>query len=150
MNTIGQLNAVIYRNMQILIGNKLTDLKLRSGQYDFFLVIYLQEGITQKELSEHLRIGKSTTAKAVKYLVQNGYVVKEKDEKDGRVEHLYLSEMGRKQAPAVEQIFEESVGVAAKGLSDSELEQLSYLMNKVMDNLVSENKLMAEGEKRRE
>lgn len=145
MHKIGQLNAAIYRNMQIFLGNKLSGLEIKNGQYDFFLVISLNEGISQKQLSEHLHIGKSTTAKAVKNLVSKGYVTKQKDEKDGRVDHLFLTDKGRKEAPFVEAIFEENQRVAARGLTETERDQLLFLMNKVLNNFVANNESYAGG-----
>lgn len=145
MHKIGQLNAAIYRNMQIFLGNKLAGLDIKNGQYDFFLVISLNEGISQKQLSEHLHIGKSTTAKAVKNLVSKGYVTKLKDEKDGRVDHLFLTDKGRKETPFVEAIFEENQRVAARGLTETERGQLLFLMNKVLNNFVANNESYAGG-----
>ena len=146
MHRIGQLNAAIYRNMQIFLGNKLSALDIKNGQYDFFLVISLNEGISQKQLSEHLHIGKSTTAKAVKNLVSKGYVRKQKDEKDGRIDHLFLTDKGRKEAPFVEAIFIENQSVAESGLSETESAQLMVLMNKVLNNFVAINALHSEGD----
>lgn len=145
MHKIGQLNAAIYRNMQIFLGNKLSGLDIKNGQYDFFLVISLNEGISQKQLSKHLHIGKSTTAKAVKNLVSKGYVTKQKDKKDGRVDHLFLTDRGRKEAPFVEAIFEENQRVAARGLTEAERGQLLFLMNKVLNNFVANNESYAGG-----
>lgn len=143
MNKIGQINAAVYRNMQIFLSNKLSGLDMKNGQYDFFFVISLSEGISQKQLSEHLLISKSTTAKAVKHLVSKGYIRKEKDEKDGRVDHLFLTDKGRKEVPLVEAIFAENQRVAEMGLSESESNQLVFLMSKVLNNFVNSNKLYA-------
>ena len=142
--TVGQLNAAIYRNIQMLLSSKLSDLDIKNGQYDFFFVISLNEGLSQKELSEHLHISKSTTAKAVKNLVSKGYVIKQKDEIDGRVEHLFLTDTGRKKAPVVEAIFREIIDISGKGLSQTEIQQLLKLMQKVLGNVLSENKFLSE------
>ena len=90
-----------------------------------------------------LAISKSTTAKAVKNLVGKGYVKKEKDKNDNRVEHLYLTELGQTVSPIVAEIFEENLSLAVKGLSEIELEQLIFLMSKVLNNLLSENALLS-------
>lgn len=139
MNTIGQLNASIYRNMQILINKNLSDMDIKTGQYDFFLVISENEGLSQKELSEHLHIGKATTAKAVKHLIDKGYVYKEKDAVDGRLDHLYLTDLGKSKSPQVKEIFLKNLSVAAKYLNDKEKKQLLQLMNKVLNGLIEEN-----------
>lgn len=54
MESIGKLNATIYRSLQSILNFKLEDMPIQSGQHDFFYVISKNEGITQKELSEHL------------------------------------------------------------------------------------------------
>lgn len=142
--TIGQINAAIYRNIQMLLSSKLSDLDIKNGQYDFFLVISLNEGLSQKELSEHLHISKSTTAKAVKNLVSKGYVRKLKDELDNRIDHLFLTDKGLEKAPAVQGIFNEILDVCGSGLSQDENELLVNLMNKVLEGVLVENKMAAE------
>jgi DNA-binding MarR family transcriptional regulator len=138
MESIGKLNAAIYRNMDSIVNSKLKDLPIRSGQQDFFYVVSINEGITQKELSEHLYIGKSTTAKAIKNLVDSGYIRKEKDEKDKRSDRLYLTEKGREISPRIQQGFIEVVNVAMKDLSDEEIETSIILLNKILNNVHKE------------
>ena len=138
MITLGRMNTAIYRNMQAQISGRLAGLDINSGQYDFFLVISRKEGISQKQLSEYLYIGKSTTAKAVKQLVARGYVEKQRDTQDRRVEHLYLTQRGRDVAPLVQEMFQENLDVAARGLSQREHQQLLELMERVLANLVAE------------
>ena len=136
---IGKLNAAIYRNLQSILNSKLKDISIRSGQYDFFYVISLQEGITQKELSEWLYIGKSTTAKVVKNLVDHGYIRKEKDAADKRYERLYLTEKGRQITPLIHETFLETVELTTRQLSEQEVQQTVSLLKKILAN-VSEEK----------
>jgi len=143
---VGQVNAAIYRNIQILLSSTLNDLDIKNGQYDFCLVISLREGLSQKELSEHLHISKSTTAKAVKNLTEKGYVIRKKDKEDGRLEHLYLTEKGREISPFVQSIFQKIIEVSTRELSQTEITQLLTLMQKVLNNIISENMLLSEKE----
>lgn len=139
MDNIGKLNAAIYRNIQSILNSKLKDISIQSGQHDFFYVISKNEGITQKDLSQHLHIGKSTTAKAVKQLIHHGYIKKEKDEKDRRFERLYLTEKGREIAPRIRDTFTELVSITTRNLSEQETDQAIALLNKILKN-VSEEK----------
>lgn len=125
------------------LSNKLSDLDIKNGQYDFFLVISRNEGISQKQLSEYLHIGKATTAKAVKNLVGKGYVNKQKDEIDGRMDHLFLTDIGRKEALVVQKIFKEIIDIGSRGLSDFKIEQLLSLMQKVLENVMAEITLLS-------
>ncbi|WP_333646707.1 MarR family winged helix-turn-helix transcriptional regulator [Lacrimispora sp.] len=139
MDNIGKLNAAIYRNIQSILNSKLKDISIQSGQHDFFYVISKNEGITQKDLSQHLHIGKSTTAKAVKQLIHHGYIKKEKDEKDRRFERLYLTKKGQEIAPRIRNTFTELVSITTRNLSEQETDQAIALLNKILEN-VSEEK----------
>lgn len=138
---IGHKTAAIYRNMQHLLSDRLSSMEIKNGQYDFFYAISLAEGISQKELSNHLHIGKSTTAKAVKNLINIGYITKRKDDKDGRIDHLFLTTLGRQRAPMVERIFQDNIEVAVKGLTKAEIECVMEVMGRILNNLVEENGL---------
>ena len=138
MENISKLNAAIYRNAQSIINSKLIDLKIKSGQHDFLYVISKNEGISQKELSEFLYVGKSTTAKAVKNLVENDYVKKVQDENDNRIYRLYLTETGKKILPKVESVFLELVAIFSKNLSKSEEEQTIIVLKRILSTISEE------------
>lgn len=135
MATIGKYNAAIYRNIQCILKDRLTDLEIGSGQYDFLYVISKVEGITSKELSERLYVGKSTTAKAVKHLVTHGYIRKEKDRNDRRCDRLFLTDKGIEIAPRIQATFRELVDLTSKGLTDEEVHMTIDMLKRVLDNL---------------
>jgi DNA-binding MarR family transcriptional regulator len=138
MENIGKLNAAIYRNIQSILNGKLEGISIQSGQYDFFYVISLNEGITQKELCEWLYIGKSTTAKVVKNLVSHGYIIKEKDQTDKRFDRLYLTEKGKEIAGRIQETFVDIVEITTKDLTEQEIEQTMGLLKKILKNVAEE------------
>lgn len=138
MEPIGKLNAAIYRNLQSIINYRLGDIPILSGQSDFFFVISQNEGISQKQLSAHMLVNKSTTAKAVQNLIKKDLIVKHKDENDGRLDHLYLTSYGREIAPQIKAIFAENVAVCMQGLSAEEKQCLKNILHKVLNNLIEE------------
>ncbi|SHK39805.1 DNA-binding transcriptional regulator, MarR family [Anaerocolumna jejuensis DSM 15929] len=140
---IGKLNAAIYRNMQSIFNYKLKDVSIRSGQHDFFLVISLNEGISQKKLSEILYVGKSTTAKVVKNLMSNDYIYKEKDIHDKRLEHLYLTEKGKQISALINDTFQEGVAIATKGISGQDVEQTLAVLKRILTNLAEEKEKLS-------
>ncbi|WP_042277437.1 MarR family winged helix-turn-helix transcriptional regulator [[Clostridium] dakarense] len=142
MKNISKFNAAIYRNGQSIMNYKLRDLDIKSGQQDFFYVISKNEGISQKELSEYLYVGKSTTAKAVKSLVKNNYVKVERDENDKRIHRLYLTQKGRETIPKIESVFLELTDIFTKDLSEYEKDQTLIVLKKILNTLYEEkNKL---------
>ncbi len=138
MDNIGKLNAAIYRNLQSILSLKLQGIPIRSGQHDFLYVISQNEGITQKELSERLFVDKSTTAKAVKNLISQGYVVKETLLADKRFVQLYLTEQGKQIIPHIQKTFLELIEISTRNLSKEEADQAVSLLKIILDGLVEE------------
>ncbi|MBN7773490.1 MarR family winged helix-turn-helix transcriptional regulator [Clostridium aminobutyricum] len=140
--SIGKYIAAIHRNVQSIMNYKLEQIDINNGQYDFFFVISNHEGLSQKELSERLHIGKSTTAKAVKNLVNSGYITREQDEYDRRYYRLYLTEKGKQIVPIVRSTFLELIEIYSKDLSPKEYEETINVLKRILNNVSNEkNKL---------
>lgn len=114
------------------------DTDLRYGTLDFLYVIIRNEGLSQKKLSEHLRIGKATTAKAVKTLVDLDYVTRSKSLKDKRVNELYLTKNGIQISNRVVQVFEKLKMIYIKGFKETEYKEMENSLNKVLNNILME------------
>ncbi len=138
MESIGRYSAAIYRLSQSIFNNKLKKLEISSGQYDFFLVIAQNEGISQKELGDRLYVEKSTTAKAVQYLKAKGYICKNRVEKDKRYSSLYLTEKGKEVSAEVESVFSEILGIFSKDIPESVIKETIQVLKKVINNLHEE------------
>jgi DNA-binding MarR family transcriptional regulator len=138
LESIGRYSAAVYRLSQSIFSNKLKHLEIGSGQYDIFLVISRNEGLSQKEIGDKLYIEKSTTAKAVKYLLAKGYIYNKQIENDKRYSSLYLTEKGREASAAVDAVFREILGVFSEGIPDPMLEQTITVLKKVISNLQAE------------
>lgn len=134
-DSFGKYIAAINRSAQSLLNKKLEGFDIGSGQHDFLYVISNNEGISQKELSDSLKIGKATTAKAVKNLMKSGYINREKDIKDKRFYKLYLTEKGRAIKPLVNSTFQELIEVYSKGFTVEERIQVLKVLEKILDNV---------------
>ncbi|KAF5028349.1 MarR family protein [anaerobic digester metagenome] len=141
MDSIGRYSAAIYRLTQSIFNNRLKELEIGSGQYDFFLVIARNEGINQKDLGDSLYVEKSTAAKAVKVLVDKGYVEKKRNQKDKRYYSLYLTDKGRKASADVDAVFSEILSIFSKNISDSTIDEAISVLKKVIINLQEEKSI---------
>lgn len=133
--SLGKYIAGIYRNSQCIINKKLEDYDIGSGQHDFLYILCNNQGISQKELSEKLHIGKATTAKAVKQLEKSGYVKREKDHEDKRFYKLYLTEKGNAIAPLINATYREMRELYAEGFSVEEYIYVLNALQKILGNL---------------
>lgn len=85
-----------------------------------------------------LFIEKSTTAKAVKFLLSKDYIYNKQIDNDKRYSSLYLTEKGREAAVVVEAVFSEILDVFSENIPDSMMEQSILVMKKVISNLQAE------------
>jgi DNA-binding MarR family transcriptional regulator len=131
----GHYLSAIYRHLQMLIAAELAPFRIGSGQYIFLLMITANEGISQKELSEELLIDKTTTAKAVKKLEAEGYVIREVDPADNRYYKIYLTESGKIMIPKVQDVLKKVMNISLNGISDNEHQLLTGLLKKMLLSL---------------
>lgn len=140
--SFGKYISAIDRGSQSLINKKLEGINIGCGQHGFLYVISKNEGISQKELSEKLKIGKATTAKAIKNLMKRGYIKREKDENDKRFYKLYLTELGKEASPLVSSIFQELTGIYSDGFTEEENAEVLKILKKILDNVYNATKDM--------
>ncbi len=86
---LGKWISILYRYSMIYANEFLKEFGMSGGQLPFFMNIIEHPGITQEELSGLIKIDKSTTARAIKNLLKNGFVTKEIDKNDRRSYKLY-------------------------------------------------------------
>ena len=131
----GPYISAIYRHMQVLISAELAPFRIGSGQYIFLMAIASRQPITQKELSQKLLIDKTTTAKAIMKLEEEGYVRREADPADNRYHLLYLTESGREAVPHVQEALARVKNKTRKGIADDEYDLFVSLLKIVLRNL---------------
>ncbi|MEZ4391823.1 MAG: MarR family transcriptional regulator [Polyangiales bacterium] len=76
-----------------------------------------KDGQTPTELARSAKYEKSSLTPMVDKLEKAGLVLRVKDPKDGRLQHLYLSKKGRKRRKEVEAILDEVTRELFEGLS---------------------------------
>lgn len=136
--SIGKEFAIGYFHFGKLMDEKLEEnnIKIRKGQTRFLVTIYRNEGMTQKELGGLLRVEKATTTKAVRKLIDMGYVYKNEDEVDRRNYRLYMTDEGKKVVPLLVEIRKEINNQALKGFSDDEKEMFFKFLDRINNHLV--------------
>ncbi|MEA4859502.1 MAG: MarR family winged helix-turn-helix transcriptional regulator [Sphaerochaeta sp.] len=84
--------AILHRHNQRYLNQVLKPYSLTSGEVGFLMSLYQTEGQTQEELSAALVIDKAATARALKVLIDKGFVTRTQDEKDKRCNRIHLTE----------------------------------------------------------
>ncbi len=131
---IGKLISFISRQNHSYIARRLEDLGIGSGQHQYLMTLYRKDGINQDELSRLVGLDKATTTRAVRKLVEGGYVVQEHDPFDGRSYLIHLTDKGNEIKPIVRGTLQDLVSELSQDLSDEEVEALHGLLLKVAKN----------------
>ncbi|TGE35121.1 MarR family transcriptional regulator [Desulfosporosinus fructosivorans] len=131
----GKHISLIYRYSQIFMDQNLSNYNLGSGQYVFLLNLLQNKGVNQEKLSNILMINKATTARAIKKLEKEGYVVRNTSNEDKRSYELYPTEKAEAIEAVLMKLLDTWNGILLKDFSDEEKDQLFILIEKVGNNL---------------
>jgi len=85
----------IYRSHMEYMAKELEAYRIGSGQYDFLMVLYHKDGISQENLARMLKVSKATSTRAIQNLEKEGYVYRQRDKDDLRAYKVYLTEKGK-------------------------------------------------------
>lgn len=88
--------STIYRNTVKYLDSNFDDIGLGCNQQFFLTYISESQGITMFDLAKLGNFNKATITKAVKKLIDSGYVKEESDERDKRVKHLFVTKKAEK------------------------------------------------------
>jgi DNA-binding MarR family transcriptional regulator len=108
---------------------------LQKGQYMFITRICENPGINLANLSNILKVDQATTTKAVKKLIDIGYLNKQKDENDKRGYKLTPT---KKALEVYEFIIEEEgkqLNISFKGFSEEEKKMADRLIERMSENI---------------
>lgn len=133
-DSLGKWISILYRYGQAFIGKKLDKFNIGRGQYIFLLSLYKKDGISQEEISLHLKIDKATTAKALKKLEDEGYIRREQDNDDKRAYKVYLNQKAIEIKPFLLETVNEWSNILSAGLTESEKADALRLFDKMAEN----------------
>lgn len=114
------------------------DINLAKGQYIYLVRIMENPGIIQERLATVVKVDRTTVAKAIKKLVNDGMVEKKKEDGNLKEWKLYCTEKGRNLYPILEEEEIDIVRVATSGLSEKEKKLMHNLLHKMRLNIEQE------------
>lgn len=136
-NSFGRYVSVIYRHLHILLNNRLKPYDIGSGQYIFISAIYNNPGISQKHLTELIKIDRATTAKALLKLENTGYIDRAQDKNDKRYNKIYLTKKGMDFIPILNEIQDELNDMLSQGMQPSEYAEAIKYLKLIFNNVQS-------------
>lgn len=139
--SIGRLMGTISKNFELQLKHRLMAENLDSGfeqnhaYFQYLIVINAIEGVTQNELAGHMTVNKGSASKAVRYLLNQGLIMRVRDAEDNRIKRVYLTADGEKIVAILKGVLVELHQQMVTGLSQEEIRLLSGLLEKVCRNI---------------
>ena len=142
--SIGKLIDIISRNIKQIISHEVSEDCIGPGQYHFLHIISVNEGISQKELVEMMRIHKANVTRGILRLEKNGFIRREHSSRDSRIINLFLTDKGASVIPRLKKARCRITEICTENLTEGETEQLFVLLEKVKDSVSKKNSLYKE------
>nr|WP_256477904.1 MarR family transcriptional regulator [Aurantimonas marianensis] len=127
--------GVAARLARTALAGRLATLDLYPGQDTVLLAISEKDGVTLRELAEHLSVRPPTITKTVARLIAQGLVEKRVSERDGRQSHAHLADKGADIVDAVSAARKAVDRAALAGFSSRERKTLRKLLQRMAQNL---------------
>ena len=125
----------IYRKTQMYLNERIKPLGLTSGQAPFILLTCEQGKVAQHCFCSYLDMDKSTVAKMLGKLEQEGYVSRRPNEKDCRSTDVSPTQKARELYPVLKQIGEEWAFQITGNMTQVERAIFCELLQKVAKNI---------------
>ncbi len=122
--------AHIYRSHLAYMAKELEAYGVGSGQFEFLLVLYHKDGISQENLAKLLNVSKATSARAIQNLEKEGYVYRQRDENDLRAYRVYLTEKGKEMRDIIFNKLTSFIGILFSDFTPEEKEIFRLLIHK--------------------
>jgi DNA-binding MarR family transcriptional regulator len=126
--------SIIHRYGHAFFNQQMAADGIGSGHITVFHHLAKNPGLSQDKLSELTTLDKTTVARAVKKLVELGYIHRETDPTDRRCHRLYLTPACQDLMPKIKRVIGEWNRVISQDLSPEEKEQLAQGLERMAEN----------------
>lgn len=132
------------RDIRKIFNYHLDGYSLGDGQFKILYEVFNNPGISQDRLSKKRNVDKTTIAKAIKKLINDGYIQKKKDIKDKRIYCLLCTEKAIQLIPEIKRVIKLENEIVTKGFSQEELNIFREMIKKMSQNINIHLKTMEE------
>lgn len=126
--------SILFRRGRVFMDNAIGDHYLGSGLFAIIFFLNNNNGASQDEISKKMEIEKTTITRGLARLEEEGLILRKVDEKDRRVNRVFLTEKGLETIPKLEVYSGQWKDVLMDGFTSAEKEELERLMKKMSEN----------------
>ena len=129
----GDISHRLYQNVsRIFRENKF---KVTIEQFSVLTLLWYEDGLRQQDIADQLNRDKTTITRVIDNMIKQNLVVKVPDKNDKRVYGIYLTHYGKELENKMVMATGEVYIKMLQGLPDEEIEQVTGILNKIVNNL---------------
>ena len=113
------------------------------GHWSFLRVLWVEDGLTQRELSERVSVMEPTTFSAMKTMERLGYVVRRQHEGDKKKVYIHLTPKGRLLEKQLVPLAEEVNRISVDGIAPEHVATTRSVLLTMIENLARDESLSA-------
>lgn len=131
----GYLVRDAHRAFQRVLERRIARYGVTRGHWYFLRVLWLEDGLTQRELSARTGTMEPTTAIALRRMERAGLVRRRRSREDARRAHVWLTPLGRRLERQLLPIAREIVRQAEKGVGRRDVDVFRRVIARMTGNL---------------
>lgn len=140
--------GIIARALDSIANIEFRDIDLARGQYLYLVRIAENPGIIQEELSELLKVDRSTVARSVKKLEKKGFLEQKSAPDNRKNKEWFVTKKGAALYPFILAENQYSEQTSLQGFSIAEAKQLEEMLIRVRKNITGDWDSVKKGQKR--
>lgn len=140
--------GMIERALDSIANVEFKQLDLARRQYLYVVRIYEHPGIISEQLSNLIKVDRTTIARAVKKLEKNGFIERKSDPVNKKIKRLYITDKGKEAYSFIIRENQFSNDEALKGFSNEEAQQVHDYLTRIRQNIDGDWEMVKHGGKR--
>ncbi len=132
---LSRLQRCVDRQLRRCIEKHVDQSGIYRGQHMLLMWLGHNPGATQAQLAKARDISPAATTNALQKLEKDGYILREADEEDCRINHVQVTDKGQKVIEQSLQTFQKIDEEMYQGFNEEELLQLKSFYERILHNL---------------
>lgn len=140
--------GMIARALDSISNIEFKELSLTRGQYLYLVRVCENPGIIQEKIAELIKVDRTTAARVIKRLEEQGFIYRQEDASNKKIKRIYATEKGKNVYPIIVRENQHSNQVALQGLSEVEISQLADYLVRMRKNVSEDWEFVKKGNTR--
>ncbi|NQV56299.1 MAG: MarR family transcriptional regulator [Rhodospirillales bacterium] len=137
-DSVGFLIRDTMMHLHKVLRARLSEHDISTAQWFLLRVLWEEEGLSQRELSDRVSTTEPTTQSALLRMEKQGIIRRERNKSDRRANHIYLTKKGRDLEPEMIPYAMNVNELASHGLSKTEIKTFKDIIGRMRNNLLDE------------